>query len=84
MIRRLECKDIPDEVFLAAVDSTEPMAGEWRSRWAVKGTLDRVIERDVPHKLVLAKAKKLIDRGLMHGCPCGCRGDFHRPTDRCC
>lgn len=29
-----------------------------------------------PDKVVLAKMRRLIDRGLVDGCPCGCRGDF--------
>lgn len=30
----------------------------------------------VPEKVVRAKAKRLIQRGLIDGCVCGCRGDF--------
>lgn len=30
----------------------------------------------VPAKVALAKAKRLIKRGLLNGCACGCRGDF--------
>ncbi|MBL7487125.1 hypothetical protein [Frankia sp. AgW1.1] len=30
----------------------------------------------IPEKIVLAKAKRLIRRGLLEGCACGCRGDF--------
>lgn len=30
----------------------------------------------VPPKLMLAKAKGLIKRGIIDGCACGCRGDF--------
>jgi hypothetical protein len=30
----------------------------------------------VPLKVVLAKARKLIRRGLLTGCACGCRGEF--------
>lgn len=29
-----------------------------------------------PDKVVLAKMRRLIDRGLVDGCPCGCRGDY--------
>jgi predicted transcriptional regulator len=31
---------------------------------------------DASGKLVLAKMKSMIKRGLVDGCPCGCRGDF--------
>lgn len=29
-----------------------------------------------PEKLVLAKMRQMIRRGVVDGCPCGCRGDF--------
>lgn len=32
---------------------------------------------DVPPKVILAKCRSLIKRGKMHGCYCGCRGDFY-------
>jgi hypothetical protein len=31
---------------------------------------------DAPDKLILAKMNKLLRRGLVDGCGCGCRGDF--------
>lgn len=30
----------------------------------------------VPAKVTLAKARRLIKRGLITGCACGCRGDY--------
>jgi hypothetical protein len=86
MNARLECKDIADDVFLAAVEQTEPLARSWRMSWAVRKTLEGLIGEPVPDKLLIAKARKLIDRGLLHGCPCGCRGDFHLPAadGKCC
>jgi hypothetical protein len=32
---------------------------------------------DFPDKLILAKARKLVRRGVVEGCCCGCRGDFN-------
>ena len=34
-----------------------------------------------PRKLVAAKMKSLIGKGLVDGCTCGCRGDFELTTD---
>lgn len=35
------------------------------------------IKQAMPWKIVLSKARRLIERrGLLDGCPCGCRGDF--------
>jgi predicted transcriptional regulator len=31
---------------------------------------------NVPDKIKIAKMAKLIGRGLVDGCPCGCRGNY--------
>ncbi len=77
-------RDIPDEVFLDAVRAAT--RGPWATRWDVEAALaglpvprDFDANRDipgVPPKVVLAKARRLINRGLLWGCACGCRGDF--------
>jgi hypothetical protein len=36
----------------------------------------------VPTNLLLAKARKVEAKGLLGGCTCGCRGDWH-PSDGC-
>lgn len=36
----------------------------------------------IPEKIVLAKARKLIRRGVIDGCACGCRGDFEIPAPK--
>lgn len=44
----------------------------------------KVITQDwpgVPPKVVLAKARKLIERKVIEGCGCGCRGDFEIPGE---
>lgn len=33
-----------------------------------------------PPKIVLAKFRSMIKRGIIEGCPCGCRGDFKEIT----
>jgi len=87
----MQAKDITDEDMLAAVrwyaephDPTQcrtcqnfgpPPAGEghfWISHW----TLGPDWFPDVPEKVVLAKLRKLLKRGLVAGCACGCRGDW--------
>lgn len=44
--------------------------GRWATVWDMEERLG------APTKIVLAKARSLIRRGLMDGCACGCRGDF--------
>lgn len=79
-------RDIPDAVFLAAIEvagrpwgvtmvwdlCTELERRGFRAGLLVSGQP----QRPVPEKIVRAKASRLIDRQLMEGCPCGCRGDF--------
>ena len=78
--RRMQCKDVPDEAFIDAVRRAgEP--GRWRMRWNVHELLEQEIG-PVPENLFLAKARKLIARGLMDGCACGCRGDFELPEEQ--
>jgi hypothetical protein len=83
-------EDIDDRRFLAIV--RDLASGEKPEMWRHK--LDSlypppywVMAWDVVHNLgdldeaaVLAKAQSLIDRGLLYGCACGCRGDFELST----
>lgn len=79
--RLMQCKDIPDEVFLDAVRRTPGAIGvNERLRWIVQEKLEAVTG-PIPENLFLAKARRLIARGLLKGCPCGCRGDYHLPED---
>lgn len=90
----VKCAEISDETFLAAVDEAARLRGFYSAtRWDVACVLANrpdlvgVVEGEerstqdfpqMPPKLVLAKARKLIRRGLVTGCACGCRGDFLR------
>ena len=82
--RRMQCKDISDDAFLQAVRSVDsPPPSHWRMRWDVEAQLEKEIG-PIPLKLLLTKANRLIERGLLGGCGCGCgcRGDWH-PSDEC-
>lgn len=84
--RRMQCKDIPDQVFLDAVARTPASDGtlqpeSWRMRWNVHAELEETIG-PVPENLLVAKARKLMAAGKLGGCPCGCRGDYHLPCDQ--
>lgn len=80
--RRMQCKDIADEALCDAVRSTpqrwplSPGAAPWRMAWDVQAALETVTG-PVPDKLFLAKVRKLFAKGLLGGCHCGCRGDYH-------
>ncbi|AKZ59224.1 hypothetical protein SAM23877_6179 [Streptomyces ambofaciens ATCC 23877] len=79
----MQCKDIPDATFLDAV-RTAPASSAigWRNRWDVHEALEAVMGHEIPSNLLMAKARRLESRGLLGGCTCGCRGDWH-PSDEC-
>ncbi len=65
---RMQAKAIPDSYMIATVWT---LARPWASLWAV--------ERAMPwcsYRVVRAKLRGLVKRGLLTGCACGCRGDF--------
>lgn len=74
MTKAIQAKDIPVPELLAAVEGESSgwtMGASW---WTLAVTLG------YPEKVVLARLRALVRRGLVDGCPCGCRGDF-RLTD---
>jgi hypothetical protein len=75
----MQCKDIPDVLFLEVVRACGGAAPAGVAmRWNVHAALEAAMG-PVPEKVVLAKAKKLIRARKMDGCACGCRGDFQLP-----
>lgn len=70
-MRRMQAKDIDDEEFLNLIAAIQRRTGMWATLWAIES------ERpDWPRKVYLAKADRLIKRGLLSGCTCGCYGGF--------
>lgn len=52
-----------------------PPKGHWANRFDITKALG-----NPPEKVVLAKLRSLVKRGLLDGCACGCRGDFELPA----
>ena len=69
-----QCKDIPDRPILEFLQRYQD---EW-CNWIFEDERDvhRCMPLGTPDKLVLAKMRQLMRRGLVDGCGCGCRGDF--------
>ena len=72
----MNCKDIPDIPileFLLKMSESGMGCGCWFSGFenSVRNAMP-----DVPDKLAIAKMARLIRRGLVDGCGCGCRGDY--------
>ena len=70
----MHCKDIDDLTILRFLASQGGFACNWR----MGDTRDVVHAMPVgaPAKLRFAKMEKLIRRGLVKGCYCGCNGDY--------
>jgi hypothetical protein len=70
----MQCKDIPTLPILRYVAEHGGIGCVW---WeGCDRTVRHVIPQEAPDKLVLAKMRNLIGKGLIDGCSCGCRGDF--------
>lgn len=70
----MQAKDIPENGILTLVASTHTNIGT--SLWDVQAAMS-----DFPAKVVQAKLRSLVKRGILQGCACGCRGDF-RTTEQ--
>jgi len=75
-----QCKDIPDLPILEFIASHN---GEWcfnhyvcRPEHQHERSVGRAMPPGTVSKLALAKMRVLHRRGLVDGCPCGCRGDW--------
>jgi hypothetical protein len=71
MTNIVQCKDIPDELILQFLLKAKGNLCSW---YSVRNALPACSY--APKKLILAKMSQLIKKGLINGCPCGCRGDF--------
>jgi hypothetical protein len=69
----VKTSDLSDSRVLAVVTALNEERGYPADRWSVAARC-----ADVPEKIVYAKLKRLHKRGLLTGCPCGCRGDYER------
>ncbi len=69
----MQCKDIPDRPILEFL-----LQRPGWCNWYFRDDRDvtAAMPAGTPAKLVLGKMRVLMRRGLVTGCPCGCRGDF--------
>jgi hypothetical protein len=71
---KMKAADITDEQFIAAMPPRE---------WPYTVSRHEMAEAfpDIPPKVIAAKARQLIKKGKIAGCPCGkCRGDYSVDT----
>jgi len=79
-----QAKDIPDEVMIDLVSSLQNIQRAYvdgrglqyfRTSSASRFDIQNLWP-SVPEKVILAKLRRLINRDVIDGCACGCRGDF--------
>lgn len=75
----MQCKDIPDEPIIQFLrEHAGPFKwATWGPSYGSMPTVQDAMPTGTPPKLQLAKMRMLIRRGIVQGCPCGCRGDFY-------
>lgn len=70
----MQCKDTPDKDILKFLVN---LNGRWATWFdGYDHSVINCMPKGTTEKLALAKMSKLIKRGLVNGCNCGCRGDF--------
>lgn len=78
----MKCSDIPDKPILEFLMANKGHWCFWGGPADTPGNsgyfrnVERAMPDGIPGKLVRAKMRRLIARGLVTGCACGCRGDF--------
>lgn len=75
----MKVADIPDDAFVRAVAAVNHDRGSTMAVIGFEGCeVPHILEHfpGVPEKVVRAKARKVLKRGYVTGCACGCRGDF--------
>lgn len=72
-MKQLQCKDIPTLPILQLMASEPDHWWYWfEGNWSITPAMPE----GTPSKLVRAKMNQLIHKGIIDGCPCGCRGDY--------
>ena len=73
-IAAMQCKDVPD---IPVLEFLAQNPDQWHN-WYFGDEYDvhLAMPPNTPEKIVHAKLNKLIRRGLVDGCTCGCRGDY--------
>lgn len=70
------CEEIPDIPILKFLESLGIQRGYLFENFDCEQSVLRAMPQGVSYELAIEKMQTLIDRGLVHGCTCGCRGDF--------
>ena len=77
----MKCSDIPDRpilLFLSGVKQRPDGSRPWSTHNDGAGmpSVFGGFPPNTPDKLILAKMRQMLRRGVVDGCGCGCRGDW--------
>jgi hypothetical protein len=70
-----QCKDIDTKAVLAFLADHQGQWCTWGRGYSMPTVRD-AMPPGTPEGLQIAKMRKLMRKGLVTGCDCGCRGDF--------
>lgn len=74
--KQIQAKDIPEQPI---IDYLIGLNGKWATHWTgmiMPSITENAIPPNTPEKVILAKLRAMIKKGVIQGCACGCRGDF--------
>lgn len=71
--KSVQAKSITDEEVFRAMVRCQRFGDHLVSRFDIQDELSLF-----PWKVVLAKLRSMVKRDVLHGCTCGCRGNFRR------
>lgn len=72
-MKKVQAKHVTDAQILYVIYQVENR----EARWTFIEDLE-IYYPMLPAKVLLAKCRSMIKRGVIRGCACGCRGDFER------
>lgn len=71
----IQCKDIEERPILELLAQRPDQFHTWCSGWT--NSIRPAVPPRFPDKMLIRKMDKMIKKGLVDGCGCGCRGDYH-------
>ena len=72
-----QCKDVPDKPILEFLYQRRKEGKVWCCWFdGFENSIGQAMPSNTPEKTRIQKMAKLIKRGLVSGCGCGCRGDY--------
>ncbi len=87
-MKRVQAKDVPESPIVAAlllcaghvgVYDDERAMGVWTWQSSIVDMMPSLAM--FPEKVLRRRLGSMARRGIIHGCDCGCRGDWHIPFD---